>query len=253
MLDVAVLRRFAVATGMDPDVERIEPPLAHWAYFLEAVARDRLGEDGHPLRGDFLPAIHLPRRMFAAASLRFHRRLDLGRLAECLTTITDVSQKGGRSGDLVFIDLDRKISQGGELRVEEQQTIVYGAAGDPMPAVVESSGWDELGERWVPEAVDLFRFSAVTFNAHRIHYDQRYACGVEGYPGLVVQGPLTAVRLLGYACEVTRRAVRRFAVRFNAPLFVSQPVRLAVETEVGSFVAVRCDGVRAVSAKVEFE
>ena len=252
MLDIAVLRRFAVATGMDPDVERFEPPLAHWAYFLEAATRDRLGEDGHPLRGDFIPAIPLPRRMFAATSVHFSKRLALGQAGECLTTITDVSHKTGRSGDLVFLQLDRKISQGASLCVHEHQTIVYRAAADPVPPVAETATGDERGVRWVPGPIDLFRFSAVTFNAHRIHYDQHYACESEGYPGLVIQGPLTAVKLLGYARDVTGLEVRRFSLRIDAPLFASQPVRLVADPEHGSFVAVRCDGRHAVTAKVEF-
>lgn len=253
LVDVAVLRRFAVAAGMDPDVERLEPPLAHWAYFLEAAPRDRLGEDGHPLRGDFIPAIPLPRRMFAATSIQFNERLELGERAKCVTTITDVSHKNGRSGELVFVQLDRRISQKGSLRVHEQQTIVYRGAGRPVPTVPESMNADAPGLKWTPGPVDLFRFSAVTFNAHRIHYDRRYACEVEGYPGLVVQGPLTAVKLLGYAREVMGRTVRHYSARINAPLFVSQPVWLVGDEEGGSFTAVRCDGTKAVSARMEFE
>lgn len=251
-VDPSVLGRFALATGADEAIERSEPPLAHWAFFLDSVANDRLGEDGHPRRGDFLPAIHLPRRMFAATSIHLGEPLELGVLAECTARISDITHKSGRSGDLVFVELQRSIVQGQRLCVEEKQILVYRTVGDRVPAVLESAV-PSAGDRWVPGPVDLFRFSAVTFNAHRIHYDQRYAREVELYPNLVVHGPLTAVKLLAFARQRSERKIRRLSVRILAPLFVSQPVFLGADTEAGSYAAVRCDGTRAVTAQVEFE
>jgi 3-methylfumaryl-CoA hydratase len=252
-LDVSVLRRFAVVCGADAEVEKTHPPMAHWAYFLDAVASGGLGEDGHPLRGDFLPAVHLPRRMFAAASIRFEQPLELGREAECLTRIADVKCKSGQSGELVFVELERTIMQSQQTRVRESQTIVYRAAGTRQPAVVAGLAQTGADGVWCPGPVDLFRFSAVTFNAHRIHYDAHYAQHVEGYPDLVVHGPFAAVKLLAFAQQRSARAVQSFAFRLVAPLFVSQPVTFASGEEPGSFVALRCDGVHSVSAKVEFQ
>lgn len=252
-LDVSVLRRFAVACGAHPEVEKTQPPMAHWAYFLDAVAGGGLGEDGHPLRGDFLPAVHLPRRMFAAASIRFERPLELGREAECLTRIADVKYKSGQSGELVFVELERTIVQSQQTRVSESQTIVYRAAGTRQPAVVSTFPQMGVDDVWCPGPVDLFRFSAVTFNAHRIHYDVPYAQRVEGYPDLVVHGPFAATKLLAFAQRTSARAVQSFAFRLIAPLFVSQPVIFALGEEAGSFVALRCDGIHSLTAKVVFQ
>jgi 3-methylfumaryl-CoA hydratase len=251
-IDRDVLHRFAAATGADPDVERIQVPLAHWAYFIDAVAPDRLAEDGHPLRGDFLPAVPLPRRMFAAASIQFAAPLKIGLPAECVTTIAEVTCKPGQSGTLVFVVVDRKISQAGAPRIHERQTIVYRPRGDPIQPVTAVHLPAEAAAPWQPGPVDLFRFSAVTFNAHRIHYDQRYARQTEGYPDLVVQGPFTAVKLFALARD-RFGPVRSFTFRAVAPLFVSQPVLLKQDTEPGSFAAVRCDGVTAMKAQVEFQ
>jgi 3-methylfumaryl-CoA hydratase len=252
-LDVSVLRRFAVVCGAEAEVEKTQPPMAHWAYFLDAVVSGGLGEDGHPLRGDFLPAVHLPRRMFAAASIRFERPLELGREAECRTRIADVKYKSGQSGELVFVELERTIVQSQQTRVNESQTIVYRAAGTRQPAVVATLAQTGVDGVWCPGPVELFRFSAATFNAHRIHYDAPYAQRVEGYPDLVVHGPFAAVKLLAFAQQRSARAVQSFAFRLVAPLYVSQPVTFASGEEPGSFVALRCDGVHSVSAKVEFQ
>ncbi len=250
VVDAEILRRFALAAGLDPEVEQRAPQLAHWALFLDAVAEDRIGPDGHPKRGDFLPDVHLPRRMFAAAGIRFHRPLLLGRAAQCLSRIVSVEHKRGGSGDLVFVKVLREVSQAGQLCTREEQTIVYRGAGEPVPPVEESASGE--GEVWTPGPVALFRFSAVTYNAHRIHYDQAYARDAEGYPGLVVQGPFTAAKLLDYASRnVLRGPASRFAFRGIAPLFASQPVRLAAAGEAGAFAATRCDGVTAMTAQVE--
>lgn len=252
-MDVEVLRRFAVATGQSPDVEQSLPLLAHWAFFLEAAEDARIGEDGHPLRGDFLPAVSLQRRMFGAIRTEFEHSLDPGVAAECVTTIRDVRQRSGQTGDLVFVELHREIKQSGRVCVQENQTAIYRNAGTatlPSNTLAQDSA---LGSYWLPQPVELFRFSAVTFNAHRIHYDLPYAQGVEGYPALVVQGPLTAVKLLRFAVDTAGRRVRSFDFKQSAPLFVGQPVRLLAGKEKESFIAVRCDGVTSATASVTFE
>ena len=250
-LDVESARRYAAAVGGDPDVERALPPLAHWAYFLEAVGPDGLGVDGHPLRGaSLLPPVSLPRRMFAAADMTFHAPITLGLDAELTLTVAAVNHRAGRSGALVFVEVDRELSQGGQTRLSERQTIVYRGQGAVTPPVTPTS--DALGEdaaAWRPGPVDLFRFSAVTFNSHRIHYDLPYATGEEGYPGLVVQGPFTAAKLFALAQSTLAAPLTAFSFRANAPLFAGQPVRLAPGAESGAFEAIRCDGAVAMSAR----
>jgi 3-methylfumaryl-CoA hydratase len=251
--DAEVLRRFALASGTDPDVERHAPVLSHWALFFDAVADEKIGTDGHPKRGDFLPDVHLPRRMFASSEMEFHSALKLAEAAQCISTITSVSHKGGRSGDLVFVKVLREISQNDSLCVKEEQTVVYRPAGDPVAPIkpVEIKLPDH--EAWTPGSVQLFRFSAVTFNSHRIHYDLPYAQNEEGYPALVVHGPFTAVRLLDYACRKANRTVSTFSFRGVAPLFLSQPIHLSVGDGPDEYTATRCDGITAMTAKVEFK
>jgi 3-methylfumaryl-CoA hydratase len=249
-LEAESLRRFAVAIGADPDVERILPPLAHWAWFLDTPQDDGIGADGHPKRGGFLPAITLPRRMFAASAIRFEAPLQPGAEAELESRIEDVRHRPGAGGDLVFVDIARRISQDGVDRVTERQTLVYRGAADagglPVPAG-DAEAVPAKGELWRPEEVNLFRFSAATFNGHRIHYDRPYATRVEGYPSLVVQGPFTAARLAGLAARDGALAALEF--RLLAPLYAAQPVRL-IRGEADEYRAVRCDGVTATSLKV---
>lgn len=248
-LDVESLRRYAVAIGEAATVEETMPSLAHWAWFLPVVATSELGEDGHPKRGGFLPPVSLPRRMFAASSMRFPAPMQLDTLATLTSTIADVRYRSGLSGDLVFVDVDRRIAQEGRVRVEERQTIVYRDAGGRVPEVADARSVAESA-LWIPTPVDLFRFSAVTFNAHRIHYDRPYAMGIEGYPDLVVHAPFTAARLFGHARAATGRALSSFAFRAQAPLFVSRPVRFV--TVDGEHRALRSDGEVAMTATTEF-
>jgi 3-methylfumaryl-CoA hydratase len=264
VLDVESLRRFAAAVGADLDVDQHQPPLAHWAYFLEALAAHGLGRDGHALRDrGLLPPVRLPHRMFAATRIRFAEPLALGREAELTLTLTSVEHRVTRSGDLIFVDVDRQLRQEGSLRVTERQTLVYRGTQSAMPIPVPTAAAEpgaagaqvRTGEAlWLPTRVDLFRFSAATFNAHRIHYDVPYARDEEGYPDLVVQGPLTAAKLLAFA---QRRepapAIGSLAMRASAPLFVDQAVRLAPGKEPGEVQAIRCDGIVAVTVSLNTE
>lgn len=247
MLEPELVRRYAAALGAPLEVERTFPPLGHWAFFNEAASPSDLGPDGHPRRGGFLPPVEPPRRMFAAAEFRFEGALELGRAAELASTIADVRRRDGRSGPLVLVDVTRRLEQAGSLKLIETQTIVYREAGAPTPPV-EDLGAGGEGEVWRPGPVDLFRFSAATFNGHRIHYDAPYAQGVEGYPGLVVHGPFTAARLCGLAQRIAGAPLAAFAFRALAPLFVDQPVTLRAGDGGGRVEAIRCDGQRAMEA-----
>jgi 3-methylfumaryl-CoA hydratase len=249
-LDVESLRRFAAAQGADMDVERQLPPLAHWAYFVETVRPEGIGPDGHPRRGGLLPPVRLPRRMFAAATMSFAEPLALDEEGELTLTVADVRHRSGKTGDLVFVEVDRRLSQGGRERLYERQTIVYRGLGDPVPPVEPTDLPPRHGaDVWAPTPVDLFRFSAVTFNSHRIHYDQPYATGEEGYPGLVVHGPFTAAKLFGFARARAGEEIRRFEFRAVAPLFVGQPIYLAPGEKEGEIQALRCDGAVAMNAR----
>lgn len=241
------LRRYALAIGASPSIETVLPPLAHWAFFLPGSRDDEIGPDGHPKRGGFLPAITLPRRMFAAADILFEAPLVLGGNAEMVSTIAEVTHKSGKSGNLVFVKVDRVITQGSVVRVRERQSYVYRDMGAPatMPVPAETA---PDGEVWQPDAVNLFRFSAVTFNSHRIHYDLPYTQAEEGYPALVVHGPFTAAKLAGLAERDGPLA--RFAFRAQNPLFLGQAIHL--QRGEGEVRALRCDGATATTAKVSY-
>ncbi len=256
IIDTETLRRFAAAVGADLDVEASPPPLAHWAFFLDVVGPGDIGPDGHPKRGrGIMPAVTLPRRMFASAVLRFGEPLALRHEAELRLTVADVKHRVGKTGELVFVEVDRVLTQDGLERVNERQTIVYRAAGEATPAVQPVDLPVRPGEElWEPSTVDLFRFSAVTFNSHRIHYDETYARDEEGYPGLVVHGPFTAVKLAALAARNNPgKTMQAFSFRAMSPLFVGQPIRLAPAETPGDVEAIRCDGATAMAANASFQ
>ena len=201
------------------------PPPWHWLYFLPRVKQSEIGPDGHPKRGGFLPPIPLPRRMFAGARMAFTEPLRIGEPVRRESTIADVTLKSGKSGRLVFLLLRHRIFGPRGLALEEEQDIVYRdppdpAATPPAPPAAPQDG--EWSREIRPDPVLLFRFSALTFNSHRIHYDLPYATGEEGYPGLVVQGPLLATLLLDLARRWRPGApVGRFEFRAVSPLFAT--------------------------------
>jgi len=176
------------------------PPGFHWALFPPLVRQSELGPDGHPNKGGFLPPVPLPRRMWAGGQLRFHRPLRVGETVERVSTIERVEEKNGKSGSLVFVTVRHVLSGDLGPAIEELHDIVYrdtsatasAAAGQSVQPAAPGS-WER---RVDPDALLLFRYSAITFNAHRIHYDRRYVTEVEGYPGLIVHGPLIATLLL---------------------------------------------------------
>ncbi|TVR99912.1 MAG: acyl-CoA dehydrogenase [Rhodospirillales bacterium] len=250
----------AAATLDDPDTGCADgaglPPLWHWFYFLPKAPQSRIGPDGHPMRGDFMPPISLPRRMFAGARLTFHRPLTIGRPAEREGVIRSIAEKSGKSGTLAFVTVAYRFRQDGALCIEEEQDIVYrGEPGQPVPppAVRElppppAGAWSRTIR---PDPVLLFRYSAITFNGHRIHYDRTYATEVEGYPGLVVHGPLTAVLLLELVRRNTDRRVQSFSFRGLAPLFDLAPFRVTGRASDGAVVleALGPDGKTAMTAE----
>lgn len=246
------LARFPDGSGL--------PPAWHWFHFLPKVPTSRIGADGHPRQGGFLPPIPLPRRMFAGARLRFLSPLRVGRPAVREGVIRDVSQKAGRTGLLAFVTVAYTIRQDGRVCVQEEQDIVYREHGVPLPAPEALPEPPPVPEgAWVrvvhPDPMLLFRFSALTFNAHRIHYDRPYAIATEGYPGLVVHGPLTAALLLELVrSRAPDRRIAGFAFRGEAPLFDLAPFRLlgVPQDESVTLTAEGPDGRTAMSATVTF-
>jgi 3-methylfumaryl-CoA hydratase len=199
------------------------PPLGHWLYFLPMARHSEIGPDGHPRRGGFLPPVPLPRRMWAGSRLTFHQALRVGDEISRISTIKDVSVKHGRSGALVFVTVRHEIAAAHGLAITEEHDIVYrdnpqpGAASPAPQAAPANPGFSR---DIVPDPVLLFRYSALTFNGHRIHYDRSYATQVEGYPGLIVHGPLIATLLLDLLRrEMPQAVVAAFAFRSVKPLF----------------------------------
>lgn len=247
ILELESLRRFSLAVGSDLDVERRMPPLGHWAFFLPEPQDGDLGPDGHPKKGGFLPPVTLPRRMFAGASITFNEPLLLGKEAVMTSTIKSVEHKSGRSGELLFVTVERVITQDDNNAITETQNYVFRGEGAPAPLPEPSTNPID-GELWQPSAVNLFRFSAATFNSHRIHYDLPYAQEEEGYPALIVHGPFIAARLAGLA---EREApLTSFSFRAQAPIFQGQPIRL--RRDGAEAEAIRCDGAVAMSSTATY-
>ena len=175
------------------------PALWHWLYFLETAAQQDLAPDGHRQRGGFLPPTTLPRRMWAGSQLRFHVPVNIGDPLTRSSTIHSIEEKTGRSGKLVFVNLRHEITRSGQLCITESQDIVYREAATPGASLVAGRPAEPVSDFRLHFQADsrlLFRYSALTFNAHRIHYDTPYVTEVEGYPGLIVHGPLLATMML---------------------------------------------------------
>jgi 3-methylfumaryl-CoA hydratase len=196
------------------------PPMWHWLYFLPAARRSETGEDGHPRRGGFLPPVPHKRRMFVGCTTVFHRPLLVGETARQLATVKRVDHKEGRSGALVLVSVEYRIQGEAGPALTETQTLVYTDSPPTRPEEPQARPGPP-SRPWSLDAgtdtVLLFRFSALTNNSHRIHYDRPYATGVEGYPGLVVHGPLTAMLLaeLGRSHGIVEPS--RFSFRARSP------------------------------------
>lgn len=204
------------------------PPSWHWMYYFQpAVRQSELGPDGHAARGGFLPPVPLPRRMWAGGDLRFHAPLRVGRRIERLSRIADVRMKEGRTGPLVFVNVEHELRSDGALAITERQDIVYRempGSDEPLPAGQPAPSDAQWTRTIVPDDVMLFRYSALTFNGHRIHYDRRYTTEVEGYPGLVVHGPLIATLLLDLLRrEQSEASVKAFKFHAMRPIFDIAP------------------------------
>jgi 3-methylfumaryl-CoA hydratase len=205
----------------EPHAGDAAPPLAHWLYFLPRYRQSEAGPDGHQAHGTFLPPLeHLPRRMWAGSRLEFLRPLRVGSEVERVSRIERVEPKQGRSGKLVFITVRHEVRDAQGALLSDEHDIVFREAAT-LAAPPRPAPSDEAWRREIrPDPLLLFRYSAVTFNGHRIHYDHPYATRVEGYPGLVVHGPLIATLLV----DLLRRekpavALRTYTFKAMRPLF----------------------------------
>lgn len=206
------------------------PPLWHWLYFLPLHRQSELGPDGHAKRGGFLPPVPLPRRMWAGGRFEFAAPLRVGEAIRRVSTIENVTSKTGRTGPLVFVLVRHKVFGPQGLALTEEHDIVYRelAAPGTLAAAAPSAPTDPRWTRTIaPDDVLLFRYSALTFNGHRIHYDRRYVTEVEGYPGLIVHGPLLATLLARLAQSASPNAeMGTFAFRAVDAVFDTAPFRV---------------------------
>ena len=206
------------------------PHLWHWIFFRPTVPQHLIAEDGHPQKGGFLPNLGLPRRMWAGGRLRFLAPLTIGSTISRESRILNVSEKEGRSGKLAFVTVSHQIRCAGTLAVDEEQDIVYrepAAPDAPAPAPGAAPKHAQWQREIAPNEVLMFRYSALTFNGHRIHYDKQYAIQTEGYPNLVVHGPLIATLLM----DLVRRhrpdaEVLRFSFKAMRPSFMGNTLHL---------------------------
>jgi 3-methylfumaryl-CoA hydratase len=219
------------------------PPMWHWFGFLDHPAQAELGADGHPSAGAFLPPIPDRRRMFAGGRWQQHRPLPVGESVTRRSSVSSVQVKSGRSGEMAFVTARHEFEHAGQLAAVEEQDIVYRSQPDPPAGVAPAPRGTAAPQPTdaetqaevppfsheltvLPDSALLFRFSALTYNTHRIHYDLPYVTGIEGYPGLVVHGPLLALLVL----ELPRRhqpgrRVEQFEYRLRRPAFAGTPVR----------------------------
>jgi len=235
------------------------PPLWHWLYFLPTERQSELGPDGHPKRGGFLPPIDLPRRMWAGSRFEFHAPLRVGDAITRISRIVSVQEKQGRSGKLVFVVVRHEVSSPAGLALTEEHDIVYRELAPPGQVKADLEVRPTERATWQrtihPDDVLLFRYSALTFNGHRIHYDRRYCLEEEGYPGLVVHGPLIATLLL----DLLRRnlpsaQVAKFQFRAVSPLFDTQPFTVCGAPDGGivNLWAKQESGALAMTASASF-
>lgn len=232
------------------------PPLTHWLHFLPPVGQAEIGADGHPLLSGELARFVGYRRMWASARVTFNAPIPIGADLSRRSRIKDIQEKNGRSGPLTFVTHSHEIAQGNRVLLCEEQHIVYRKpAAEMQPAVRGATAPEgDWQRKVVPDETTLMRFSALTYNAHRIHYDRDYACEAEGYPDLVVQGPLTAILLMDlFRRAHPQRLPRSFSFVARKALFVNPPVTLhgALVEGGAELLAANEMGEIAMSAQIE--
>jgi len=257
----AVRRLAALLDSPAPDSQpqfRRGDPLPHGWYvmlFGPTTRQSGLGPDGHPAKGQFLPPVPLPRRMFAGRRVSFHAPLLVGEDVSRVSTIQSITPKQGRSGEMCFVTVRHEISGERGLAIIEEQDIVYRGEtqASPKTDTPREERTAQWSRSWTPDEVSLFRFSAITYNGHRIHYDLPYTRETEGYPGLIVNGGLTTLMLWELATSSTKKELKLSSSRNLRPLFVGRKVTLCGRAENEKVLLWACDdqGSKALEAKVE--
>lgn len=261
-LDEGLATRWLATFDLPRPHPAIMPQGIHFALCTPDAPTAKLGEDGHPARDEsadsFLPPFPMPRRMWASSKMQFVAPIAIGAVIERVSRVAAVSEKEGGSGRLAFVDVEHVTKANGNIAVIETQTLVYreAAAPDaplspPLPGegAFDPAGWD-AHRSLTPDARLLFRYSALTFNTHRIHYDAPYASEVERYRGLVVHGPLTASLLLQLAArELGENSLRTFQFRGLSPAIADEPLHLVMRKgDTGYELAAFADDGRQVTA-----
>lgn len=246
ILDAALARRWLATFDRDAPAAGTMPQGIHFCLCTPEAATAALGDDGHPARSDspdsFLPPIPLPRRMWAGSEITFHTPISPGAAIERVSRVAGVTEKDGRSGKLAFVTITRDTNADDVLAVREEQSLVYRDTAEADAALsppetdearFDYRAWDVV-RMFAPSEAMLFRYSALTFNCHRIHYDAPYARDIERYRGLVVHGPLIATLLLQLAAQrFGDNALSRFAFRGMSPAIAGEPLHLALRETAG--------------------
>jgi len=256
-MDVGHAQRIAATLGGPaPKVGEPLPLLWHWCYFLEGAPMQELGADGHPARGGFLPPADNRNRMWAGSRVSVEGQLLAGVPAYKTTTIKSIVEKQGRTGSLLFVTLEHEVMQAGKRVLHDEQDVVYRTPSPPKLQGTEPAPTSEWRETVEPTPVWLFRYSAVTFNGHRIHYDFPYVTEEEGYPGLVIHGPLTFTRMVQAFCKAHPQArIKHLTHRGLRPLICPKPFDVAgamVEDGLAHIWAEQ-DGTLAQQGEIRFE
>ena len=220
----------------EPVTGEVAPYTVHWCLGQPVYPHDQLGPDGHPARGGFLPPVPLPRRMWAGGEVQFIDPLRVGDLATRVSRIADVTLKSGSTGQLCFVAVEHNVTTPRGLAIRERQDLVYRdvtttppAKAPPPPPVAQHR------ETHVSDPVLLFRYSALTFNGHRIHYDRDYVTKVEGYPGLIFHGPLQAALLVEFAARLKGKVPAKFSYRGVQPLFEGSEFSVNANAQAADF------------------
>lgn len=256
------VHRLAATLDRDDPLPKIGDPLPigwHSILFPRVARQSQIGPDGHPERGDFLPPVALPRRMFAGKRITFHSELRVGDEVRRESTIMDVSRKQGRTGEMMFVTVKTDISSPRGLAITEEQDLVYraeAAPGAPPPAPQPAPGAAVWKKTVTPDPVMLFRYSALTFNGHRIHYDHPYVTKIEGYPERVMNGGFTTLFVFELARAHAATPLKTIASRNVRPLFVDRPIAICGEPSAdgksAKLWAADDNGALALSATAEF-
>jgi len=254
------LQRFAALMDQNPDSVSSGselPPCAHWCFFTPVDRQSNIAADGHAMKGDFLPPVELPKRMWAGGKITFKKPLLAGTPAKKISTVESINNKEGRTGKLCFVTVRHQVSARGAVAVDEEQQIVYRkeSENDAYPTRTQPL---DINPDWeistTPDSVQLFRFSALTFNSHRIHYDQDYVRKTEGYPGLVVHGPYLLVLLLDALRSRDESVIEDVEYRAVGPVYLGEEITIhgkAVDNQRTELRVTGPDGKLAMKATVK--